>query len=134
MKIISTYAPAVFDAELGKDVVYAVYDTFVDGKSLVVGLTVGSMDGKALEDVKVSPVGQRVLNRMGEYHNFRYPHGLVVIAGVASRSSAAQRVGKVLTDAPHEAAVLLLCADDKVYDKAFTALNVDLQSMKTQPQ
>lgn len=132
MRIISTFAPAVADPVSGKDLVYAVYDTLVGEKSLVVGLTVGAMMGKSLEDVKVSALGQAVMNRMGEYHHFRYPNGVVMVAGVASVASATQRVRQVLAGAPDQAAVLLLCADDKVYDKAFDALNVDLQAIKGQ--
>jgi hypothetical protein len=134
LQIVSTMAPATVDAKTGQHVVYAVYDTFVDGKSLVVGLTIGLARGNALENVQASPTGLRVIETMASYHHFRYPHGAVILAGVASASGATQRVRKVLANAPDQSAVLLLCADSKIYDKAFAALHVNLQAGNMQPQ
>lgn len=146
MKLVSTFAPAtsgkglqlaepgLADSIGSKNVVLAVFDTFIDGKSLVVGIAVGELAGPAKEDARVSPVGQAVLNRLAEYHHFRYPESDFIVAGVASVASATERVRKVLQQAPAPCAVLLLCADDKIYDKAFTALNVDLQAMARDPQ
>ena len=62
------------------------------------------------------------------------PHGQTVVAGVQQVGQAKQRVRQVLAKAPHGALVLLLCADGHVYDAAFQALNVDLQSANARPQ
>lgn len=134
MKIFCTYAPVQVDPETGQGLALAVFDAFVDGKDLVVGVTVGALAGPTPEDAVVSEVGQLVLNRLAQYHDFRYPKGPFIVAGVASVGSATQRVRKVLEQAPPECALLLLCADDKVYAKAFAALNVDLQALNAKPQ
>jgi hypothetical protein len=67
---------------------------------------------------------------MAAHHKASYPGSDVVIAGVANRHGAKDRVRNVQTKAPPCSAVLLLCADDKVYDTAFEALNIDLQSLR----
>lgn len=134
MQLICTYAPAVHDAELGRDLICAVFDAFVEGKGLVVALTTGVLQGQALEDVKVSPAGQRVIARLSGYLDFRHPNGVLVVAGVASVAGATQRVRKLLTQAPEGCGLLLVCADDHVYDKAFAALNVDLKSLQSKAQ
>ncbi len=134
MQLICTFAPPIDGDEPGQKVVVTVFDALVEGKNLVVGLTVGAIRGKTLEEVNVSPVGQRVLDYLGTYHDFRGAEGPVVIAGVASTSGATKRVREVLAKAPPGSAVALLCADNKVYDKAFEALNVNLEALNAKPQ
>lgn len=52
----------------------------------------------------------------------------MILAGVQSVGTAKQRVRKVLADAPHQAAVLFLCADSKVYDAVTPHLGINYQS------
>lgn len=110
------------------------FDTLVDQKSYVVGITVGSLDGPNITDVRVSPVGQAIIERCGRHVTQNYPQAAVVVAGVASVSSAKKRVCDVLAKAPNGSFVLLICANNKVYDAAFPALGVDLQSANMKPQ
>lgn len=129
MKIVSTVLPAAFEELTGNwSTVVMAFDTLVDKKSLVVGITVGPVDGPNVSDIRWSPVGQAVLQRASTHHLLNYPDGPVVLAGVASVSGAKERVRKVLTDAPPNALVLLLCANNKVYDSAFPALGLDAKS------
>lgn len=134
MRIISTFLPpGAEEITNGAQALLMAFDTLVDNKNLVVGITVGSMDGTSLESVRVSAVGQAVLNRCAAHHRINYPDGVVIVAGVASVAGAKERVRKVLAKAAPQAFVLLLAANDKVYDAAFEALGVDLQSAKQRP-
>ena len=134
MQIISTFAPATEGDEPGQQVILTVFDTLIEGKSVVVGLTVGTPRAQTLDDVHVSELGQRVLRYLATYHHFRGAKGPLVVAGVASVSGAAQRVRDVLAKAPDGGAVALLCANNKVYDRAFAALNVNLQALGAKSQ
>jgi len=129
MKIISTLLPAEPSELVGgrPAIVYAL-DTLVDQKGLIVGITVGAMDGPKLSDVRLSAVGRLIVERCGRHQTLNYPQGPVLIAGVARVSNAKQRVRHVLANAPPHAFVLLVCANDKVYDAACPALCIDLQS------
>ena len=104
------------------------FDTLVNEKSVVVGITVGKVQGPDLESVVVSPVGQRIIDSAGSHARTNYPQGAVVVAGVAQVAGAKERVRKVLAQAPEHSCVFLICANDKVYDAAFPALGVDFQS------
>lgn len=129
MRIISTFLPpAAEEITQGAQALLMAFDTLVDDKNLVVGITVGSMRGTALDDVRVSAVGQAIINRCASHHRANYPGAQVVVAGVAQVAGAKERVRKVLADAPPKAFVLLLAADGNVYDAAFKALGVDAQS------
>lgn len=135
MQIISTFLPAQASALTGgSPTVVMAFDTLVDRKSHVVGITVGHMDGPDIASVRVSPVGQSVIDRCASHIAQNYPQATVVVAGVASVSGAVQRVRHVLAKAPPGSFVLLLCANDKVYDAAFPALGVDMQSANMKPQ
>lgn len=129
MRIISTLLPPE-ESELagGRPTVVMAFDTLVNDKSHVVGITVGSMNGPDLTDVMVSPVGQAIINRCAAHIAKNYPQASVVVAGVASVTSAKQRVRNVLAKAPPDSFVFLVCANDKVYDAAFPALGVDFKS------
>ncbi|WP_269497265.1 hypothetical protein [Castellaniella sp. S9] len=107
-----------------------VFDTLVGEKSLVTGITVGQVNGQTIQDVRVSPVGMAVVECLTAHHALNYPGKPVVIAGVQQVTGAVQRVGDVLKKAPAGAAVLLVCADDKVYDAALRGLHVDYGSAK----
>jgi hypothetical protein len=129
MKIISTPLPAAPSTLTdGRSTVVMALDTLVDEKSLVVGLTVGVMQGPQLAHVRVSPVGQAIIDRCSAHHALNYPDAPVVLAGMAQVGKAVQRVRQVLAKAPPGAFVLLLCADNKTYDAAYPALGVDLQA------
>lgn len=135
MRIISSLLPAAPE-ELtgGRPAIVMALDTLVGQKRMVVGITVGRMDGPDIHDVKVSAVGHTIIERCSAHMNLNYPQGVVIVAGVAQVAGAKERVRKVLSDAPDQAFVLLVCASDKVYDAAFPALNVDLQAMNVGPQ
>ena len=134
MRIISTFIAPEHSQELGQHTLVTVFDTLVQEKSVVVGITVGVVQGNQFDAVRVSPVGQAVVQRLAAHWQRNYPDGPVVIAGVAKVAGAKERVRQVLAKAPEHAAVLLVCVDNKVYDAAFTGLGVDYGSanMKTQ--
>lgn len=135
MRIVSTFLPSEHTPEAGDQAtIVMVFDTLVDQVSVVVGITVGQVQGNDLNAVRVSSVGQVVIARLGAHRQRNYPNGVVVVAGVAQVASAKKRVRDVLAKAPQGAAVLLVCADDKVYDAAFDALGVDMQSANMRPQ
>ena len=129
MKIISTFLPPEQSSITGdRPSIMMAFDTLVDQKSHIVGITVGRVDGPNLDAVMVSEVGQAIIDRCSRHLARNYPQGAVVVAGVASIPGAKERVAKVLAKAPPNSFVLLVCANDKVYDAAFPALCVDLQS------
>jgi len=133
MRVVSTFLPPEKSALTGDAAsVVMAFDTLVDQKSHVVGITVGAVQGPNLADVSVSPVGQTIIDRCAAHMAQNYPQGAVVVAGVASVSGAKERVRKVLAKAPPDSLVLFLCTDGKVYDAAFPALGVDLQSANLQ--
>lgn len=140
MRVISTFLRAAsFEgtgvAAVAEQGVLAVFDTLYGDKRLVVGITVGSAQSRHIDDVRLaSPVGQAVMDRMLAHHALHYPGGAVVLAGVAQVPGAKQRVGQVLAQAPDQAAVLLLCANNKVYDAAWDALGIDLNSARQDTQ
>ena len=135
MRIISTFLPAEASTITGgRPSIMMAFDTLVNQQSYVVGITVGAVQGPHLADVRVSPIGQAIIDRCARHRAQNYPQGAVVIAGVASVPGAKERVRQVLAKAPPNSFVLLVCANDKVYDAAFPALCVDLQSANMQPQ
>lgn len=135
MRIVSTFLPSEVSALSGdRPTIVMAFDTLVNEKSHVVGITVGSMNGPNLTDVLVSPLGQVIIDRCSAHRARNYPQGTIVLAGVASVGGAKERVRNVLTKAPPDSLVILLCANDKVYDAAFPALCVDMKSANIQPQ
>lgn len=127
-RIISTLLPPSPGKDGEPAALLMAFDTLVNEKSVVVGITVGQVQGQNLDAVRVSPVGQRIIDSAGTHAKTNYPHGVVVIAGVAQVAGAKERVRKVLAQAPEHSCVFLICANDKVYDAAFPALGVDFQS------
>lgn len=135
MRIISTLLPAESDDLAGgHPSVVMAFDTLVDEKRLVVGITVGSVNGPNLDEVRVSSLGNVVIRRCAAHMNRNYPAGVVVVAGVAQIAGAKERVRHVLAKTPDQAFLLLVCTNDKVYDAAFPALCVDFQSANMRPQ
>lgn len=129
MRILSTFLPAAPEESVGnRPAILMAFDTLVDQKAVVVGLTEGVVKGPDVADARISTVGQLVLARCAAHHRLNYPEGTVVLAGVASVGGAKERVRKVLAQAPEHAFVLLVCSNGKVYDAAFEALGVDLKS------
>jgi hypothetical protein len=135
MKIICTPLPAQPE-ELtgGRPTILMALDALVNDKRMVVGLTVGSVEGPNLTDVRVSPPSQLVINRCSAVMDLNYPQGVVIVAGVAQVAGAKQRVRDVLSKAPDQAFVLLVCANDKAYSAAHQVLNVNLQAANMRPQ
>ena len=127
-RIISTFLPPAPGKNGEPAALLMAFDTLVNEKSVVVGITVGKVEGANLEGVRVSTVGQAIIDRVAGHANTNYPDGAVVIAGVAQVGGAKERVRKVLAQAPEHSCVFLICANDKVYDAAFPALGVDFQS------
>ncbi len=135
MKIISTLLPAEASSLVdGRAAVVMALDTLVDQKPLIVGFTVGAMQGPQLTDVRLSDVGHHIVERCVRHQKLNYTDGAVLIAGVASVGNAIQRVRQVLAHAPPKTFVLLVCANDKVYDAAYPALCIDLKSASGNPQ
>lgn len=131
MRILSTFLPAAPEEALGnRATILMAFDTLVDQKGLVVGLTEGVVAGPDNSDAIIGQVGQMVISRCADHH----PQRTVVLAGVASVSGAKQRVRQVLAQAPEHAFVLLVCSNGKVYDAAFNALSVDPQSANQKRQ
>ncbi len=122
-KIASTLIGALI--EDGRRVVPAAFDTLMDGRHTVVGITVGTLTGPRIEDVRCSATGLLVIRAMGEHaarNGWNAPLG---VFGVSRRTGVAERIAHVLRGAPEHAGVLLVCADGEIYDAAFRALNVD---------
>lgn len=135
MRIVSTFLPAEpLAAMAGRPAIVMAFDTLVDQKGVVVGITVGRMERPELSGVRVSELGNAIIERCGRHMALNYPQGAVVVAGVAQVAGAKQRVRDVLAKAPPGAFVLLLCANDKVYDAAVPALGIDGQSAHVNPQ
>lgn len=135
MRIVSTLLPAeVSGLAGGSPTIVMAFDTLVDEKSHVVGITVGSMDGPNLADVRVCALGQGIIDRCARHLAQNYPQAAVVVAGVASVGGAKQRVRDVLAKAPKDSFVLLVCANNKVYDAAFPALGLNVQATNLQMQ
>lgn len=135
MRIISSLLPAEpSDLMEGRATIVMALDTLVGEKSVVVGITVGGMDGPDINSVRVSAVGQAIIDRGSRHMQRNYPQGSVVVAGVAQVAGAKQRVRQVLAGAPPQSFVLLLCADNKVCDAAFGALGIDLQALNQRSQ
>lgn len=135
MRIVSTFLPAAAEELMqGRKTILMALDTLAEDKSLVVGITVGRVRGPALEDVELSEPGRLIVERCARHMQLNYPQGAVLVAGVATVSGAKQRVRQVLAQAPPATFVLLVCADHEVYDAAFPALGVDLQSAHMKPQ
>lgn len=128
MLVVSTFLKPEHSPEFGQQALLMVFDTLVDKKSVVVGITVGAVEGNDIDKVRVSQVGQMVIERLGDHRSRNYPDGPVVIAGVAKVTGAKERVRNVLAQAPEHSAIILVCANDKVYDAAFPALCVDYSS------
>lgn len=119
-----------FDAASRQTFQLFVFDTLVDDKSLVTGLTVGEVRGNAIDGVKVTRIGQAIIQFMLEHHDLNYPGKPIVVAGVQHVAGAVERVRQILKEAPQGAAVLIVCADDEVYDAAAPSLGVDYNSAK----
>jgi len=129
MRIVSTFLPPEQSALTNNaPTIVMAFDTLVEQKSHVVGITVGSVQGPDIADVRVSELGQLIISRCSAHMAKNYPQGVVVLAGVASVTGAKERVRNVLAKAPPNSFVLLLCANNKVYDAAFPAIGVDMQS------
>lgn len=128
MRIISTFLKPEKSEQFGTDTLVMVFDTLVDSKSLIVGITQGVVKGNDFAGARVSQTGQVVIERLQRHRERNYPQGAVVLAGVAQVAGAKERVRQVLAKAPHQSAVLLVCANGKVYDAAFDALGLDMQS------
>lgn len=102
MRIVSSPLPAeVATLVDGRPAIVMAFDTLVDQKSLVVGLTEGVMSGPDLADLRLSDVGALIVERCRRHMQLNYPQGAVVLAGVAQVASAKQRVRQVLAHAPH---------------------------------
>lgn len=134
MRIISTLLPPEPGPD-GQPTICMVFDTLVDEKSVVVGLTVGKMQGSDLASVRpATDTGRVVIDTLRRHWQRNYTGGAVIVAGVAQVPGAKERVRQILAKAPPGSAVLLLCADNKVYDAAWDGLGIDLQAMYVGPQ
>ena len=134
MRIISTFLQPVAGIIDGRKSMLMVFDTLVGEKQMTIGITVGKAVSQRLEDVQCSPVGHEIIDLMADHMERNTPDGIFIVAGVARRLTAPERIRQVLKRAPDRSGVLLLCADDKVYDAAFPALNIDFQSAHQDPQ
>jgi hypothetical protein len=128
LRILSSFLPPQPVEGLAPKTLVMVFDTLVQQKRVVVGITVGKVQGPDLASVRVSAIGQNIINALASHMRLNYPQGAVIVAGVAQVPGAKERVRKVLAQAPEGSGVLLVCADNKVYDAAFPALGVDYQS------
>ncbi|MBJ2139845.1 hypothetical protein JC796_03805 [Delftia acidovorans] len=133
-RIISTFLPPLPTPSGEPMALLMAFDTLVDQKSVVVGITVGKVEGNDLDKIRVSAVGQAIIDRVGVHIDANYPNATVVIAGVAQVPGAKERVRKILAQAPEHSAVFVICANDKVYDAAFPALGVDFKSANLSQQ
>lgn len=135
MRIVSTFVPCAIQGLLeGRRAQLTVFDTFVDAKRLVVGITVGDVGhGQSLEDVELSAVGQKMVKVLADHVYRNFPDAPFLVVGIGARLSAPKRVRQALKKAPENAGMLLVCANAKVYDAAFAALNVDFETAYPNP-
>ncbi len=135
MRVISTFLPPQFDESVGAKTVLTAFDTLVDEKSIVVGITVGLIKGPTVDDALVTPTGMKIIARVMDHQALNYPDApVVVFAGVQTVGNAVKRVRNLLEKAPHHSTLIIVCADDKVYDAAVTGLGVDFKSANIKPQ
>ncbi|OFJ49582.1 hypothetical protein BA896_012615 [Janthinobacterium lividum] len=137
MRVVSTFIPALPEKEISdrSKVLLMAFDTLVDDRNIVVGITVGKITGPTPDDAFVSEIGRRIIVRVADHHKLNYPESQVVmLAGVQTIGNAIKRVRNILRNAPDQCALLIVCADDKVYDAAFPALCVDFKSANMQAQ
>lgn len=128
MRIVSTFLPAEpHPGMAGRPAIVMALDTLVDQKAVVVGVTIGQLDGPTLNDIRLSDVGRTIVDRCSRHLELNYPQGAVVIAGVAQVAGVKQRVGQVLTNAPQGAFVLLVAATDDVCAAVIKQLNIKHQ-------
>ena len=134
MRIYSTpLPPSADDLVNGLPSVVMAFDTLVDEKRVVVGLAIGQVQGPDLASLELSNVGFMVLDRCVAHFRRNYPDAPALVFGVTQVANAVKRVRQLLANAPDQSLVMLLCADHKVYDAAYTGLGVDAQAMNQGP-
>ena len=136
MRIVSTFLPPTeSDVRVGgRPAIVMAMDTLVQEKSVVVGITIGRMGGKTLDDVVLSDVGRIVVDRCRRHMQLNYPDGAVLVAGVAQVAGAKERVRQVLAKAPPHAFVLLVAAADDVCAAVIKAVGLKHQAPNIEPQ
>lgn len=136
MRIVSTFLP-VSESDVrvaGRPAIVMAMDTLVDEKSVVVGITIGRINGQSLDDVVLSDVGRIVVDRCRRHMQLNYPDGVVLIAGVAQVAGAKQRVRQVLAKAPPGALVLLVAAADDVCAAVIQCIGLQHHAANVKPQ
>lgn len=136
MRIISTFLPpSVTDIRVGgRPAIVMAMDTLVEQKAIVVGVTIGRVNGQSLDDVVLSEVGRLVVERCRRHMELNYPDGAVVVAGVAKVAGAKERVRHVLAKAPEHAFVLLVAATDDVCAAVIQSVGLQHQAPGVEPQ
>ncbi len=135
MRIISTLLPPLEDdVRVGeRPAVVLALDTLIDDKSVVLGITIGQVNGQTLQDVVLSDVGRTIVRRGLRHAQFNHPDAAVVVAGVAQLTGAKQRVRQVLAKAPEHAFVLLVAATDDVCAAVIKAVGLHHQAAHVKP-
>ena len=82
-----------------------------NGKRFTFGQGIGTTEDGGL---RVSPVSQVVLNRLGEYS--RAEDAQIVIVEMAHEDRIEARLRTVFTDAPDGSAIMVVCRTPKLYD------------------
>lgn len=132
MKIISTFLHPVDWEEHGCEAPLMAFDTLINDKSVVVGIIVGSMIGPTLEDAHVSAPDLQVVRRVIEHHQFIHPKAApIIVAPMKDVDVAKTGLLELLRHAPHQSALVLLCANEMVYEAALPLLCVNFQSPNT---
>ena len=129
MKINSTLLPPADWEEPGGLSPLTAFEVRIDNKSLAVGIVVGKMIGPSMEDANVSPLAMEVVRRIIDYHQRNHaPDAPFVVAELTGTLAAVKRVREVFRHAPHRSALMLICANERVYKAAFSVLGVDAVS------
>lgn len=105
-------------------VVLMVLDALVDGRSFVVAIGEGAMRG---DQVHLSPVGQRCLDRMGEHLRQQGAAGAVHMVEVQRFNRVAKRCRQAFAAAKEGDAVFFVCGDGAIYDAVFDQLKVQMR-------
>lgn len=104
--------------------VFLIMDTVTDGKHLFTALGVGRIEhGEPM----LTPVGSATLNALMAYAEHK-PAGRVHFMEIATVAAVPVRLRKVLARADKEDVVFFVCRNSNVYDAAFAALNVRLDT------
>ena len=126
MKIKSTFLPPADGEELGGLASLTAFEARIDNKSLVVGIAIGTLTGPSKDEAQVNSLAMEVVNRVIDYHQRNHAQDApFVVVELTGTLVAVKRVREVFRHAPHRSSLMLMCANERVYEAAISVLGVD---------